>query len=112
MLRRCSLVKSETGSVAVTESDGSEGETRERINGLDGVINPSGSLSAGERQLTAMARAILRKSKVVIMDEATSQIDVTLDDKVNIFGFQVLPLHLDFLNRFNGRFEKKWLTQW
>ena len=50
---------------------------------LDTPISQSGSLSAGERQLVALARAILRRSNVVIMDEATSQIDTVLDDRVS-----------------------------
>ncbi|CAL1717117.1 unnamed protein product [Somion occarium] len=49
---------------------------------LDMPISQSGSLSAGERQLVAMARALLRRSNVVIMDEATSQIDIALDDQI------------------------------
>lgn len=49
---------------------------------LDMPISQTGSLSAGERQLVAMARALLRRSNVVIMDEATSQIDSNLDDQV------------------------------
>ncbi|EJD03803.1 P-loop containing nucleoside triphosphate hydrolase protein [Fomitiporia mediterranea MF3/22] len=49
---------------------------------LDTMIGPTGSLSAGERQLIALARAILRRSQVIIMDEATSQIDTNLDDKI------------------------------
>ena len=49
---------------------------------LDMPISQTGSLSAGERQLVAMARAVLRRSNVVIMDEATSQIDSQLDDQV------------------------------
>ncbi|TCD63205.1 hypothetical protein EIP91_005844 [Steccherinum ochraceum] len=49
---------------------------------LDMPISQSGSLSAGERQLVAMARALLRRSNVVIMDEATSQIDTELDDQI------------------------------
>ena len=40
------------------------------------------SLSAGEKQLIALARAILRKTNIIIMDEATSQVDSNLDDKV------------------------------
>lgn len=50
-------------------------------------ISQTGSLSAGERQLVAMARAILRRSNVVILDEATSQIDSDLDDQVRIVHF-------------------------
>jgi len=48
---------------------------------LDLPVN-QGSLSGGERQLVALARAILRKTNIIIMDEATSQIDIALDDKV------------------------------
>ena len=40
------------------------------------------SLSAGEKQLVAIARAILRRTNIVVMDEATSQIDSRLDDDV------------------------------
>jgi ABC-type multidrug transport system fused ATPase/permease subunit len=49
---------------------------------LDMPIDQGGSLSAGERQLMALARAILRRTSVIIMDEATSQIDVELDEEV------------------------------
>ena len=55
------------------------------ITSLDASISPNGSLSAGERQLVALARAILRHSQVIIMDEATSQIDSYLDDQVRHF---------------------------
>jgi ABC-type multidrug transport system fused ATPase/permease subunit len=48
-------------------------------------VAKGGSLSAGERQLLALARAVLRRTNVVIMDEATSQIDSRLDDQVRTF---------------------------
>ncbi|KAJ7786610.1 pleiotropic drug resistance ABC transporter [Mycena metata] len=48
---------------------------------LDMPVN-QGSLSAGERQLVALSRAILRRCNIIIMDEATSQIDSLLDDQI------------------------------
>ncbi|KAJ4485740.1 P-loop containing nucleoside triphosphate hydrolase protein [Lentinula aciculospora] len=41
-----------------------------------------GSLSGGERQLVALSRAILRGTNIIIMDEATSQIDAYLDENI------------------------------
>ena len=48
---------------------------------LDMYVSP-GSLSAGEKQLVALARAVMRRTNIIIMDEATSQIDTRLDDQV------------------------------
>ncbi|KAF5385025.1 hypothetical protein D9615_001230 [Tricholomella constricta] len=53
----------------------------EQATPLDMLISP-GSLSAGEKQLVAIARAILRRTNIIIMDEATSQIDANLDDQI------------------------------
>lgn len=51
--------------------------------GLDQLVAENGqNLSSGERQLICICRAILRKSKVVILDEATANIDMITEQKI------------------------------
>ena len=50
---------------------------------LDRKIEQSGTnLSVGEKQLICICRAILRKTKIIVMDEATASIDMTTEEKI------------------------------
>ena len=52
-------------------------------NGIDNAIHERGaSLSAGERQLLALARAFLCQPRVLILDEATSNLDLLSESAI------------------------------
>ncbi|KAG0632926.1 P-loop containing nucleoside triphosphate hydrolase protein [Tuber brumale] len=50
---------------------------------LDGAVEEEGmNSSSGERQLIALARALVQRSRVIVCDEATSSVDIETDMKI------------------------------
>ncbi|XP_075739371.1 multidrug resistance protein mrp-7-like [Rhipicephalus microplus] len=75
--------KSDTELWCALRKVGLEEFTKSNQGGLSLLIAEKGeNLSAGQRQLVSFARALLRGTRILVLDEATSQLDQDTDHRV------------------------------
>jgi ABC-type multidrug transport system fused ATPase/permease subunit len=69
--------------MAAAERAGLDGLIEELPDGLDTLVGERGlTLSGGQRQRVAIARALLAEPRILILDDATSSVDATTENRI------------------------------
>lgn len=79
-LRRAGLI--EDARLSTIKNQQKDDENLHKFHLNQSVEDDGANFSLGERQLIAFARALVRDSKILILDEATSSVDYETDSKI------------------------------